>query len=191
MKKLFFETIKIVDGVAQNLEYHQKRVDWTLWDNFEGASLDLAQYINFDSDGLYKCKIVYSDKFESVIFEPYTKKEIITIKLIESDIDYRYKYLERESLNRLKPEGYDEIIIIKNGFLSDTSIANIVLKIDEIWYTPKTPLLRGTTREKYLLENKIIPKDLTIQDLNRATQIGFLNAMIDFVIYDKTKLSIN
>ena len=191
MKKLFFETIRVVDGVPLNLKYHQKRVDWTIFNNFEKESFDLAQYIKLDTKGLYKCKIIYSDKFESITFEPYIQKEIITIKLVESDIDYRYKYLERGNLNRLKPQGFDEIIIIKNGYLTDSLIANIALKIDGIFYTPKTPLLRGTTREKYLFENKIIERDLTLMDLSDATHIGFLNAMIDFVIYDKTKLSIN
>ena len=191
MEKKFFETIKIIDGKPQNLAYHQARVDRTIKENFFHESFDLKRHINFNRDGLYKCKLIYSDMFEELTFDPYTPKIIKTIKLVDANIDYSYKYFDRENINKLKPEGIDEIIIIKNGLITDTTIANISLKIDDIWYTPQTPILQGTQREKLLYEGKIQPKKLSIDALHEASQIGFMNAMIGWVIYDKTKLSIS
>ena len=37
----------------------------------------------------------------------------------------------------------DEILITRNGLLTDTSIANIALFNGKEWHTPKHPLLKG------------------------------------------------
>ena len=47
----------------------------------------------------------------------------------------------------------DEILIIKDGHITDTSISNIVFRLpDGWWLTPFTPLLKGIMRT-YLLES--------------------------------------
>jgi 4-amino-4-deoxychorismate lyase len=78
----------------------------------------------------------------------------------------------------------DDIIVIKNGILTDTSIANIAYKINEIWYTPKTPLLNGTTRQRYLDNGIIHEKDIGINDIHKIEEFAILNAMLDFEIID-------
>ena len=44
----------------------------------------------------------------------------------------------------------DDILIVKNGLLTDTSIANIALYDGNDWYTPLHPLLKGTKRAELL-----------------------------------------
>jgi 4-amino-4-deoxychorismate lyase len=75
-------------------------------------------------------------------------------------------------------------MIFKNGFLTDTSIANIAIFDGDNWLTPKKPLLEGTTRNR-LLENKdIIESNIDLNMLKNAKKIALMNAMIDFDILE-------
>ena len=76
----------------------------------------------------------------------------------------------------------DEIIIIKNGLVTDTSIANIAILHDERWLTPKLPLLEGTTRKRLLNEGKVFESNITPTMLRNADKIALMNAMVDFDI---------
>ena len=110
------------------------------------------------------------------------------MKLIyDDDISYKYKSTNRDKINELfvKKGKCDDILIIKGGFITDTSIANIALYKDGIWYTPSNPLLKGTTRERLLDEKKIIQKTIKIQNLKEYSKIALMNAMIDFDIITK------
>ena len=83
-------------------------------------------------------------------------------------------------------ENCDEILIVKNGLLCDTSIANIALFDGRKWMTPKTPLLEGTTRQRLLESGFLTVKDIAVEDLKMYSQMALMNAMIDFdIIADK------
>ena len=79
-------------------------------------------------------------------------------------------------------EDASEIIIVKNGLITDTSIANIAILFQNEWITPKTPLLLGTTSQRLLKDGIIKPQDISIDMIQRATKIATLNAMVDFNI---------
>lgn len=179
MSEKYFETIKCKDYEIFNLEYHKKRVSRTI-----SINLNLEDYIYPPSDEFFRCKVIYDESgVLDVQYFPYKKREIKSFKVIVDDnIDYSKKYLDRSKLDELfsKKEEADEIIIIKNGFLTDTSIANIALFDGSNWFTPKKPLLVGTTRDRLLNESFLIEKDLTIEDLKSAKKIALMNTMIDF-----------
>ena len=82
----------------------------------------------------------------------------------------------------LKKEDCDEIIIIKNSIVTDTSIANIAIFDGNIWLTSKNCLLKGTTRNRLLEDKFLVEKDITINMLKKASKIALMNAMIDFDI---------
>ena len=71
-------------------------------------------------------------------------------------------------------------MIIQNNLITDTSIANIALLIDDTWYTPHKPLLFGTTRQRHIDSGKLQIADLTLKDFKNAKKIALMNAMIDF-----------
>ena len=185
----YFETIKCDDYEVFNLDYHTKRVLNTI-----GKDLNLQEYIYPPSHKLYRCKVIYNqDEITDVQFYEYKKREIKSFKILTcDDIDYSKKYLDREKLDELysQKENYDEIMIFKNGFLSDTSIANIAILVDDIWYTPKQPLLNGTTRQRYLDTKDIREKDIDVEFLQKASKIALMNAMIDFDIIEDYSLSL-
>ena len=66
--------------------------------------------------------------------------------------------------------------------ITDTSIANIAFYDGEKWLTPKRPLLKGTTRARYLKSGLVIEKDIFVDDIKLFTKVALMNAMIDFDI---------
>jgi 4-amino-4-deoxychorismate lyase len=112
------------------------------------------------------------------------KRKFKKFKLIESDIEYSYKYADRTKLNALKDERFDEIIIVKNGLITDTTISNLAFFDGEKWLTPKTPLLKGTKREELLKKGSLIIKDITPQDIKIFSKIAMINAVLGFFVID-------
>lgn len=182
-KNIFFETIKCEDYEVFNLNFHEDRVAKTIAKN-----LNLQDYIYPPSNELLRCKVVYDESsILSVDFFPYKKREINTFKIIEVDeLEYSKKYFDRTELEQLfdKRESCDEIIIIINGLVTDTSIANIAIFDGDNWITPKKPLLVGTTRARLLKNAELIEKDITLEMLLNSKKLALMNAMIDFDIIE-------
>ena len=124
----FFETIRVENFKAFNLEYHQERLDRTIYDNFGlKSTILLNNLIKPPSSNLYRCRVIYSRTSLKVEYIPYRQREFKSFKIVESDIEYSYKSTNRDSLNSLQEDGFDDIIITKNTIIRDTSIANIAL----------------------------------------------------------------
>lgn len=178
-EKIYFETIKCENDEVFNLEYHQRRISKTI-----GLNLDLQEYIYAPNDKLYRCKLIYDETgVLDVQFFPYTKRDIKSFKLIfDDEIEYEKKYLNRENIDKLfdKREDCDEIIIIKNGVVTDTSIANIAIFYENKWLISKNSLLEGTTKARLVEEKFLQQKDISVQMLQGSTKIALLNAMIGF-----------
>ncbi len=178
--ELFFETIKCFEGEIYNLSYHHKRIARTI-----GKNIDLNEYIYPISDDLLKCKVIYSrDEIININYAKYIPKIPKKFKLIEdNDISYPLKSLQRSCLDKLyaDKEEADEIIIIKNGFVTDTSIANIAIEKNNLWFTPKTPLLQGTTRERLIEQGYLQEYPITVDELLKTKKLALLNAMVGFM----------
>jgi len=187
------ETIKIKDGKIYNIFYHNKRCNRSRLELFgEQKTIDLVEYItNYPKKGLFKCRILYNKDVISVEYIPYTINRNKSFKIVSSDIDYNHKYSNRDSLNRLKEVNslYDEIIIEKDGLLTDTSIANIAFFDGKNWITPKRPLLKGTVRERLLDIKILIEKDITSDSIKKFSCFALMNAMIGFQIQTDIKIS--
>ena len=82
----------------------------------------------------------------------------------------------------------DEIIIVKNNLICDTSKANIAIFLNKEWLTPKIPLLKGTTMQRYINNGTLKQKDITVDMLKQSSKIALLNAMIDFDIINNFSL---
>lgn len=186
MHNYFLETIKSLDGKLYHLEYHQRRFESVLSSLGVKKFPQLIHFIDPPKDALVRCRVLYSKDTLSVSYHPYTIKNIQNIKLIEdNNIEYTQKSADRSALDRLfaKRDECDDVLIVKNGLLCDTTIANIALFRDGIWYTPYAPLLNGTTRMRLLDEKKIIKKNIYADDIKLYTKVALLNAMIGF--YEK------
>ena len=193
LSTLLLETIKIEDGEVSNLSYHQARCDESRKVLFDSKDiLDLSSLIQAPSKGLYRCRILYAEKIHSIEYIPYTPKEIHKLKIITSDLVYDHKYANRDALNKLlqaQPD-VDDILIEKEGYLTDTTIANIAFYDGEQWLTPEKPLLKGTMRAKLLDEGFLHTRNIKKEEITDYTHVALMNAMIGFKILNNFSIQI-
>ena len=182
----FIETIRVENGRALSLPYHQKRVNESLLLTGGGSvRLSLAGLLGNlpTTEGVFKARIVYDNtgKVLEQSLSPYTPKKVRTLRLVDcDDIDYSLKYADRTRLNALAARvgSADEIIIVRHGKLTDTSYSNIALYDGKNWFTPRIPLLRGTMRQSLIDEGVIQEADITPADLGRYRKVSLINAMM-------------
>ncbi len=189
----YLETIRAVDGEIFNLEYHQKRYESVLNSLSCSDFKNLGEYLSPPNAGTFRCRLIYTADEISVEYYKYEKKNISSLKLVYDDnIDYSIKSIDRDRLNALYAlkGSADDILIIKNSLITDTSIANIALKKKDRWVTPLKPLLKGTTRSRLLDAGAIIEADIRVEELESFSQIALLNAMIDFDILQECEFLI-
>lgn len=68
---------------------------------------------------------------------------------------------------------------MKNGFITDTSYANIILKKDNEFFTPKIPMLKGTKRQHLIDEDILIEKNIKPSDLKKYSSFALINSLND------------
>ena len=188
---LFIETLKVENNTICNLDYHQARFNNTQLVKYDkDFNIDLKSYIDIPDNKLYRCKVKYSQNIESVHFFTYSVKRPKNIKIVNSNIEYSLKYADRVMFEKIQQQhpNSDEIAIIKNNLLTDTTIANIALLKNGTWYTPKQPLLKGTTRARLLENNKIVEKNIEVNTLFEYEKIALMNAMVNFLDLGKFKI---
>ena len=180
----FSETIGYVNGVLENVSYHQARINRTV------SALGGKTYIQLDKiqlvhdsekDIVYKIKCLYNLEGAYYIEKAvYHKKTIQTVSIHQAALEeYQYKYTNRNWLNEaLKNAGTDEMIILQNNMIKDGNYANLVFFNGSEWHTPLHPLLLGTHRARLIDENKIIEKNITLSDLANYTTLKYINAMM-------------
>jgi 4-amino-4-deoxychorismate lyase len=95
-------------------------------------------------------------------------------------VDYRYKYADRKKLQDLYTQrgDADDVLLIKNGLITDTSYANIVFRKGKGWFTPELPLLPGTRRAFYLSQERIETLPIRPEMLPEFDEAHLINAMI-------------
>ncbi len=181
----FVETIRVVDGVAQNIDLHQRRMDATMAHFAPQANrLTINQSAIVCGDGVWKARIVYTPETGHVTYEsaPYTLRPLHTLRLLtDDDIDYKYKSTDRHLLQRLHDActDADDALIVRRGLVTDTTYANVAIWDGSRWLTPAEPLLRGTRRAALLRNGKIFEADIRASSLTRTTHIMVFNAMIE------------
>lgn len=181
----YIETIRIEKGRLRNIAYHDRRMNEVrreVWGVDRSASLET--YIDASPyEERTRCRVTYGRDVESVEFFPYQIRPVHSLQLVRGgQIEYRRKRADRSELNALfacRGEA-DDVLIVRGGLLTDTSIANIALGDGTDWYTPASPLLEGTQRACLLDAGMIRPLDIHADDLFRFQKIRLFNAMIDF-----------
>lgn len=180
------ETIKCKNGELFNLRYHQARLNLTRRALFRlKDEISLEKSIKIPEEfrtGLFRCRVIYGERIEKIEFHPHECRTVKSLKLLEdNNLDYRFKFTSREKLNTLYEQRgtCDDILVVKNGFITDSFIANVVFFDGRKWWTPDTPLLPGTQRARLIHEKKIYVCPITVADLPKYKKAGLINAMHD------------
>ncbi len=185
---LLLESICIENGEAKLLSYHEQRMNRSRLallgskqkiDLVEALCPLLSKY----PTALYKCRVLYKNVIEKIEFVPYQRPQINSLKKVYSkDIDYAYKYAAREPLTALfrQKVDCDDILIIKNGVVTDSYFANIIFAKGGKWFTSDQPLLRGAQRQ-YLIDQDIVKeRPIMEEDLSDFDAFKLVNALNHF-----------
>lgn len=179
------ETIKIENGILQNISFHNERMIRSLFDIYNIKSVMLLEKLIIIpedlKEGIFKCRIEYDRDIRKVEFLPYKIKIINSLKLVvDNSIEYAYKFIDRKRIEELSSScaKNEDILIIKNGMITDSSYANVIFRdLYGNWVTPSSYLLPGTKRA-CLLKNGLINEEIiTYKDLKKYTEIRLINAM--------------
>lgn len=184
------ETIRIVDGHFMLLPLHERRMMSSCLELYgcEAPSLGLT-----DTDipcsfrnGVVKCRVTYDREIVGVKFERYTPRLPRSLRLVCGDsLDYHLKYADRGSLSAMHAlcDGADEVIIVRDGLVTDTTYSNLLFRVPGGYLTPARPLLGGVMR-RHLIESGIAREaDITPGMLRPGndvgiTEVSLVNAML-------------
>jgi len=179
------ESILLIDGKFPLLEYHQARMDYSSGSYFgqtiKHALKDWLAVFPVPAHGKYKCRILYGKTMQQPEYHPYQLKAIKSLKLFEAnELDYNLKYIDRAALNKLfeSKGGADDVLLIKQGLITDTSYCNIAFFDGDEWFTPAQPLLKGARRAFLLDQGLIKEADIKVADLEDFSHFKCFNAMI-------------
>jgi len=182
----FIESIKVEDQKIFLTELHQKRMNETFSHFGKTCEIDIQSlFLNLehDEDGLYKFRIEYDleNNLKTQIV-PYAISEHDDFELIiDNEIDYSFKSADRTQFQKLKNDsGAEEIIIVKDNQITDTSYSNLLFLKDKSWFTPKTYLLNGVMRQSLLASKKIKETEITLNNIKEFSHFQLINALNDF-----------
>ncbi|MCP4313284.1 MAG: hypothetical protein GY790_18655 [Bacteroidetes bacterium] len=180
----FIETIKVLNGEVKNLSIHQARFNRTRADVLGLRSHPKLKEVilvpELANTGLFKCRVLYGHEITKVEFQHYQKPEIRSLKLVHSDhISYKYKSADRSELLALYQQRgrCDDILIVRDGWITDSYTANVVLWDGSSWFTPDTPLLSGTMRALLMNQGSIAERSIRPEDLSQFESLRLINAL--------------
>ena len=191
-----FESICVENYQIKLSEFHQKRMDNSYLKLFnvknKWSIKKIFESLKIESKNKYKLRINYSQSKYSISLNKYFKKKISSLQCLElNDYSYDLKYTDRSIIEKnykLKSLS-DDILIIKNGLVTDSSYCNIVFFDGLSWVTPKYPLLKGVQRN-FLLKNKIIfKKKIKVSDISKYKSFVLINSMTEFNTNDAVNIN--
>ncbi len=180
----FIESICFRNGQYQLLDLHQERVNRTFAHFFKGSiphDLTLA-LPDLSFSETYKVRVAYNHQFLDIDNSEYVPRSIKSLQLVVDDtIDYKYKFEDRRAIDRIMAQkrNADDVIICKNGRITDSSYSNLALWDGSAWYTPASFLLNGVKRKYYLNNGTLRALELRIGDLAKFQKISLINAMLN------------
>jgi 4-amino-4-deoxychorismate lyase len=178
----YIETILITDKI-ENLKFHNERMNQVRKVFYNASAINLSDYMEIIPDK--RVRVIYEKDIKKIEYFELQKREFKKLKIVYcDDIEYSYKSENRDKLNSLKVKDFDEIIIVKNGLITDTTISNLAFFDGEKWITPKIPLLKGTKREELLQKGFLKEKDIKIDEIKNYQKVAMMNAIIGFYEMD-------
>lgn len=182
---LFIETLRIEDGQVWHASLHDRRMNDTRRAFFGPVpDLHIMDYLRPEAyTARTRCRLTYARDVIRVEYFPYYVRPVHSLQLVvQDDIDYRYKQADRCVLDEAFAlrDTADDVLIVRHGLLTDTSIANIALWDGCEWHTPAQPLLAGIQRRYLLDTGQIKETDIPVASLGNYRHIRLFNALIPF-----------
>lgn len=182
----FIESIQLRNGELVNLPLHEVRMRRTIEAYYKiKVPIDLTELKIRAKEyptGLYKCRVLYAKQLQKIEIKPYQIRPINSLQLVESQLDYSLKYEDRTVLNHLFAQRgtCEDVLIVKNGFITDGSYTNVAFFDGQTWWTPTTPLLKGVQRQQFLNSGLIQEKSILATTIFTYKKVKLFNAMMNW-----------
>ncbi len=184
----FFETLRAQGESVDHFAYHRRRMERTLRANGMPeprtdwfAQLELALRAQaLASPQPLRLHVDYDGISWQIAAGPLPTTPMRTLRLVvDNSIAYPYKSTDRSCLDRLfqQREEADDVLIVKDGYITDTSRANLLLLRQGEWFTPQHSLLPGTTQERLVEELHLQFVPIAPRELDRYEQLWIINAL--------------
>lgn len=125
-------------------------------------------------------------KVEGVPLGPVSRSPV-RLEIDDQPIDRLDPFLRHKTTNRAMfeaasarhPEADDVVLVNGAGEVTETTIANLAVRLDGVWYTPPVSAgcLPGIERERALEAGELIEASITIADLLAAPEVARLNSV--------------
>lgn len=182
---MFLETIRIQDGHAHHVADHIDRMRRTaLHFGFTAPALpaDLDALVPHTlRTGTVRCRIVYGHTLRELTFTPYRRRRLERLIAVDAGaMDYAFKYADRSPLTRpqIPLTETDELLFVRDGYVTDTSYTNLILRRGDELVTPDTFLLDGTCRRRLLRTAQVRTAQVRLSDLSAYDELLLVNAMM-------------
>ncbi|MDE6139644.1 MAG: aminotransferase class IV [Alistipes sp.] len=179
------ETVRWCQGRYHLIGLHRQRMERTCRELYGTSCEDIGDWLAPVPENMrgmtVKCRITYDIAIRSVEFEPYTPKRVESLQLVDGGtIDYHLKFSDRTTLDLLAERrgSADAVIIVKDGLVTDTTYSNLVFQAGDKLLTPSRPLLRGVMATHLIESGRVIPADLTPDDILPGNRYGITRAYL-------------
>lgn len=182
----FIETIRWSEGRYHLLDLHSRRMAETLEEMKFPQMPPLRELLPCVPERLrnltVKCRVLYGGGgLERLEFEPYAVRRVSSLRMVEDNaVDYHLKFADRSRLMALRNHRReaDEIIIVKNGLVTDTSYSNLLFRAPDGFLTPERPLLRGVMLRHLIAEGRVSQVALKPDDILSGNRYGITEAFM-------------
>ncbi|MDR3154641.1 MAG: hypothetical protein LBW85_10335 [Deltaproteobacteria bacterium] len=184
-KPVFIENIKAENGEYFNLQGHAVRMDRTIRRFFRHPFMQFSLQRLLPApphSGKSKLTVLYADDIISAEFSPFEKPSISSLAMVDAgQFDYIFKSQNREPLQQiLNFAGTDEAIIVRNGFITNATTANLVFRdLSDALFTPLHYIHSGTKRELYVKSKVVTTYPIKHDQLESYRTVTLVNAMLD------------
>lgn len=187
---LLLETLRVSDGRFCLPDLHRDRMERACRELYGCAAPALAlspeDVPEAMRSGEVKCRVTYGREIRRIEYEPYTPRPVRSLKIVRDDtLDYHLKYACRDRLAALASlrGDADGVIIVKDGYVTDASYANLIFRAGTKLLTPARPLLEGVMRRRLLelgiiTEAHISPEMILPGNRDGISEVTLINAML-------------
>jgi len=200
-----FETLRVDDGAAQDIEAHLDRlfaslprIALELPDDRGGLERAIAEVATQAPRPCARLRLTVTRGtpnegptilIETFPYQPPDSDSLAVVLLPEIRVDSRGPLAGLKSLSyqanrlahsRATTTGADEAILLnERGEMCEGSRSNLALRLDGKWLTPplRSGCLPGTVRRRRLEAGEIKERDLVAEDLDRAEGIQLMNSL--------------
>ncbi|MEE3952495.1 aminodeoxychorismate synthase component I [Peribacillus frigoritolerans] len=188
------ESIKLSDGEYYLLNDHIDRMKQSAeYFDYRFSELylrdRLQKYTEINHGTLQKVRVILHENGEIEVSGQAIKPlgPEFTAILAETPISSANPFLFHKTTNRDVYEGFqmnnpdfqDVLLWNEEGFITEFTNGNVVVKINGDLYTPpvESGLLAGTFRQELIRKKEIKVKNISKADLNNAEEIWFINSV--------------